>query len=551
MRWSSVPAALACAVCAASALADPAPRETVTFSITQTTTPGQAVWVMGDLPELGDGEVRHAIKLRPTAYPTWTVDISLPASTAYSYQFFLGAQSDSAIESAANFTPISAVLNAATATVAPDPEHKTVIADLTMTAPRLYFRQPPDIGTIAPFATADMWPIGPGPSGGAEQRFAVRDIGTGDQPIEFYIQDAAGGTRIPSTGTYSVELDRFLYRAFNIYSYEPAAVVNNAFKDYTPSSPPSIFSAGLGQQRPYRVFLPRGYNNHPTRRYPVLYMHDGQNVFDQGPFGTWDADETAAELTRLAQIREVIIVGIDNTSTRNWDYVAPDDNAPGFGVPGRADVYANFVITQLKPLIDAQYRTLPEREHTGIMGSSLGGVASLYFGWDFASTFGKAAPFSGSWWLGNFPTRVAGQPKRDIDIYLDAGTDGDGYANTIALRDALLAKPYILEGDLRFRVGIFHAHNEAAWADRLPEALTFLFPATEAPDELGHIVTARKGDVDDDGDEDIDDLYAFERMVGIHMDVNRDGVPATAADRDSARTILRAGELADTTSMRG
>jgi predicted alpha/beta superfamily hydrolase len=537
--------------CTDRATADPAPRQTITFSISQTTSPGQAVWVMGDRLELGDSEVRHAVKLRPTAYPTWSIDISLPASTAFTYQFFVGGESAAQIENPANFTPVTAVLNGATDPVAPDPATKTVIADLTMTAPKLYFRQPPGSG---PYSIADMWPIAPGPSGGGEQRFAVRDIAVGNQPIEFFIFQSAGSQRVPSTGTFTTDLDRFLLRNLNLYTYEPAAIVNNQSKDYNPASPPAIFSPGLGENRPYRVVLPRGYHNHPTRHYPVLYLHDGQNVFDPGPFGSWDADETAAELTRLAQMREVIMVGIDNTANRIRDYITPDDivpAGPGTGSPGRADVYANFVITQLKPHIDATYRTIPDRDHTAILGSSLGGVCSLYFGWDFSGTFARCAPFSGSWWLANFPARVAAQPARDLRIYLDAGTSNDGYANAIMLRDNLIAKPYTLEQDLRFRVGIFQGHNEAAWADRLPEALTFLFPATEAPDELAHIVTARKGDVDNNNLENIEDLYAFERTTGIHMDVNRDGAPATAADRAELHTILRATELADITAPRG
>ncbi len=545
---------LAAALLAPLALAVPAPRETVSFSITQPTSPGQAVFVSGDIAELGAGEVRHAVKLLPTAYPTWSVDVSIPAGTPFTYQYFIASNNENALESAASFTPISATLNGSTAPVPPSPATKAVIADLTMTAPQLYFRQPPDIGTVAPFSVVDMWPIGPGPSGGAEQRFAVRDFGRGNAPIEFFFYETGGGQRVPSTGTFTVGLDRFLVRNLNIYTYPPAATVNNAFKDYNPNSPPSLFSAGLGEFRPYRVVLPRGYTNHPTRRYPVLYLHDGQNVFDQGPFGTWDADETAADLIRLGRMREVIMVGIDNTSNRIRDYIAPDDTVPqgpGAGSPGRCDVYADFVINTLKPVIDASYRTLPDRDNTAVLGSSLGGIASLYFGWDFPATFARVAPFSGSWWLPNFPARVAAQPKRDLRIYLDCGTDGDGYSNAITLRDNLVAKPYTIESGLRFNLGLFHAHNEAAWAARLPDALTFLFPATEDADELGSITTARKGDVDDDGDEDLEDLYAYERGTGVNTDVDRNGTPATTADAGALRAILRAAELADTTAGRG
>jgi len=542
---------LALGVCAASASADAPPREVVTFSWTQSTSFGQAVWVMGDLPELGAGDVRHAVKLLPTSYPTWTIDVSLPIDRSYSFQFYVAQDTENALESTASFTPISGVIGGQTASPAPNPATKTIIADLTMSAPQVFFRQPPGQGA---YTAADMWSIGPGPSGGAEQRFAVTDVGTGQRPIEFYFLETGGGTRVPSAGTFTIDNDRVVVRNLNVFTYPPAAVVNNAFKDYNPSGPPSIYSPELGESFPYRVVLPRGYNNHPSRRYPVIYMHDGQNVFDQGPFGTWNADESAAELTRLGEMREVIMVGIDNTPNRIRDYIAPDDNipvGPGSGTPGRADDYAAFVINRLKPVIDATYRTLPDRDNTAVLGSSLGGVAALYFAWDYSGTFGRCAPFSGSWWLDNFPARVAAEPWRDLRIYLDVGTDGDGYGNAIVLRDNLVDKPYVLEDALRFRVGTFHAHNEAAWSARLPDALRFLFPGRESPDELGSINLARKGDVDDDGDEDIDDLYAFERSVGVNMDVNRDGTPGANADRAELRTILRASELSDTTADRG
>ena len=137
----------------------------------------------------------------------------------------------------------------------------------------------------------------------------------------------------------------------------------------------------------YRVFLPRGYPEHTQRRYPVVYFHDGRDVFESrgGPDFAIDADgELLTRLMRFAEIREVIAVAVDvfvdAVNTRTRDYTPPGDIL--FGVRGQADNYARFIIEDLKPLIDSTYRTRPDRENTATVGFSLGGLVSLYLGWD-------------------------------------------------------------------------------------------------------------------------------------------------------------------------
>jgi predicted alpha/beta superfamily hydrolase len=523
--------------------------EDVTFEITQTTVPGQSVFVLGDIEQLGADDVRFAVKLAPTSYPTWRATIAIPANTTYTYRYYLRNDGPGQTSDPANGTPLTAPVTASTSTIAPDPAHKIIILDTTLNQPRLRWRQPPGSGS---FTTSGMYIIGPGLSPG-ETRWASPAVGEAGQPIEYSFVETGGPGTVPSGGTFTTELDRMLVRQESIFTYEPEPTIDTARKDYTdafPSAAPTIFSTVLGETRRYRVFLPRGYAQHPERSYPVLYMHDGLNIFEPGTFGDWLADETSRELMRTGVMRETIIVGVDQTD-RFRDYIAPDDNL--LGTQGAADNYTAFIVSELKPLIDAQYRTLPS--DTGSLGSSLGGIVSLYQGWDHTSTFTRIGAFSGSWWLPNFPNRVKSQSKRAIRLYMDVGDSGnsnDGYTDSYSLRDNLagrtnVADRFTIEGDLRFQVGYGQQHNELAWAARLPDALAFLYPVTEEPDQLGHINLARRGDVDDDGDEDLEDIYAFEQATGPNLDVDREGTPSTSADRTLLRDLVRGGEIGDVT----
>ena len=146
-----------------------------------------------------------------------------------------------------------------------------------------------------------------------------------------------------------------------------------------------------------RVYLPRGYDQNLTRRYPVVYLHDGQNVFDPGgPFGSWSADATATREMGQGRMREAILVGIDNDSARIPEYMPPNDSYQG--TQGRGDAYASFVINNVRPFIDASFRTLNDAKNTATIGSSLGGLIALYLGREF-STFGKIAVMSPAFWI--------------------------------------------------------------------------------------------------------------------------------------------------------
>jgi predicted alpha/beta superfamily hydrolase len=187
-----------------------------------------------------------------------------------------------------------------------------------------------------------------------------------------------------------------------------------------------------GSEHSFRVFVPPGYYENTLKKYPVLYMHDGHNLFfkEEAFVGnTWRADEVLTMLDKMNAIEEVIVVGIH-----------PNDRLTEYTLPGYDD-YGRFLVETLKPLIDAKYRTLAGPSDTAVMGSSLGGVVSFYLGWQWSEVFGKVACLSSTFtFRDNLLERVFAEAKRQIMIYLDSGWPGDNYEATRSMRDRLIWK---------------------------------------------------------------------------------------------------------------
>lgn len=279
----------------------------------------------------------------------------------------------------------------------------------------------------------------------------------------------------------------------NIYNYWPPAnaPVSRIETNFITSSwQPAVSS------RTVRIYLPRHYDQNAAKRYPVLYLHDGQNDFRPGgAFGCWYAEDAADHMISLGLMREAILVAVDNTDSRLREYVPPGDDA-GFG-NGFAQLYLNFLVQDVKPYIDIRYRTLPDQANTAVAGSSLGGLVSLYAGLA-TNVFGKLGCFSTSFWAGtNFVNQAIrdGQPS-GCRIYLDCGTLEGNLSMWRPMWEAyndLLIDGYAANDDLFVRAGIGQGHNEAAWAARAPEAFAYLLnardegnllAALEAPPEL-------------------------------------------------------------------
>ena len=240
----------------------------------------------------------------------------------------------------------------------------------------------------------------------------------------------------------------------------------------------------LRNQRSLVVYLPPGYHEQPQRRFPVLYLHDGQNLFDGSTAfirgQDWHVGQTADAEIHAGQVEPLIIVGIYNTGKARIREYTPT-KAPKLG-GGRADRYGKFLLEEVMPFVHREYRAEGGRARTGIGGSSLGGLASLYLGLLRSEVFGKIAALSPSvWWHHRVIHSLAEQmavhsrPR----IWLDIGTrEGPRIVEDVErYRDILLSRGWRLDEDLRYERIEGGEHNEAAWARRVGPFLRFLYPA--------------------------------------------------------------------------
>jgi predicted alpha/beta superfamily hydrolase len=246
-------------------------------------------------------------------------------------------------------------------------------------------------------------------------------------------------------------------------------------------------SAVLPDDRDITVYLPPGYDSEPQRRYPVLYMHDGQNLFNpDAAFKKgehWRVGETATALIDAGRIQPLIIVGIDNTGpNRLYEYTPTHDRRRG---GGGADAYGRMLVTELKPFIDDRYRSQPDSRSTGLGGSSLGGLVSLYLGLKYPDVFSRIAVMSPSvWWDRRAILRNVreARPKPPLRIWVDMGTrEGRYHIDNAHLLKVGLTKSGWVEGDdLHYEEVPGGTHGEAAWAARFDRVLEFLFPEVGA-----------------------------------------------------------------------
>lgn len=249
-----------------------------------------------------------------------------------------------------------------------------------------------------------------------------------------------------------------------------------------------IRSRFLPQAHDVMVSLPPGYHERPERHYPVLYLHDGQNVFDARAAGAeWQVDEAAERGVAAGHLLPFIVVAVASTESRTLDYTPSpmlvpaerlDRTAPqrqGGGVAA----YARFLSEELKPLIDARYRTRPGRADTAVGGSSFGGLASLWLALHRPETFGAALVVSPSvWWDDRFVLRDLPQaaPERRARLWLDMGAQEGDQAVTLARElAARLAERGWSADELRFVEDPRGGHDEASWARRVPAMLAFLY----------------------------------------------------------------------------
>ncbi|MEO6777485.1 MAG: alpha/beta hydrolase-fold protein [Kofleriaceae bacterium] len=277
---------------------------------------------------------------------------------------------------------------------------------------------------------------------------------------------------------------------------------------------PAFHSATLGNDRAIYAYLPASYTENPDATYPVVYMHDGQNLWAAMPqlaFGApWNVDTTFDRATEQGTCStatatgwgaqplggtpqtctgdadcasgacrtfpEAIVIGVANTANRIYEYTPTTDPTTAGG--GGADLYLTMLVSELKPAIDAQLRTRPEAASTVLAGSSLGGLVSAYAGLTHADVFGKLAELSPStWWNDGWivpavQTAPATPATRPSIVYVDSGAgDGDDEADTDQLAAAYLALGYADGTTFRHVVQPGAQHAETYWAERFPGAM--------------------------------------------------------------------------------
>ena len=225
------------------------------------------------------------------------------------------------------------------------------------------------------------------------------------------------------------------------------------------AAPIEFDSARLGREHRIRVYLPPGYRENTLKRYPVLYMQDGQNLFfpAEAFLGQdWHVDETVGVLDTMSAVEDFIVVGVYS-----------EDRFAEYTKPGY-ETYGRSLVGEVKPRVDQDFRTLPEPGQTALLGSSLGGVVSFYLAWEWPDVFGGAGCLSSTFgYRDDLLDRVLSEDKRDVAYYLDSGWPEDNYEVTVSMAMALVSRGWQFGRDLMHFAFPLAEHDEKAWGMRL------------------------------------------------------------------------------------
>ncbi len=464
-------------------------RTTVPFSFSyRPPSPTESVFLLGNLDELGGDEVLRALPMQSDDGLQWRLSASVPTDQEITYGYWVRDHRSTKLEDPQNGTRISEEKTIKKQRES-RPGGKALIVHSALDGPILHWRQ-----GDGDYDQLLLEKVGAGRFDG-EQRWRARRFGLANRSLQFFLTDREEKVREPLEGAYQTPLDRMFLQDQELFTYVPEASVSPMRRDYG-AQPRSLKSEALDLVRQYTVMLPRGYAEHTARRYPVVYFYDGQILWDPvGSYVPWDRDgKRMAELVRSGEVGEMILVGmVSDLAQRLAEVTPPEDMIYGTSAPGQADLVMAFISTELKPLVDASYRTKPGREDTFMTGFSGGGLLAMLAGWEYHSTFGAVALQSAG--LGaapNFNARILQDPKPPFRIYLDVGTqDGlDPAGNAFfglsqGVWNDLLgdSPPAVLEKDIRVHLGLGHAHQFHDAGQRIEPLMTFLHPATLERDE--------------------------------------------------------------------
>lgn len=246
------------------------------------------------------------------------------------------------------------------------------------------------------------------------------------------------------------------------------------------------FPSRIVPPRDVHVYLPPDYERERSRRHPVLYLQDGQNIFDPAAMGMeWQVDDTADALIQAGRIEPLIVVAVANTDARRDEYTPtavegkrPDGSISIVG--GKASLYGHFLIEELKPFIDRTYRTRRDAASTAVGGASLGGLVSVWLALEHPRVFGNVLAVSPTVWWDDFVIlkKIAALPRMvPVRVWVDIGTlEGEGaVSGARRLRDALVEKGWKPGTDLEYVEQEGGQHDEISWASRVEGMLSFLY----------------------------------------------------------------------------
>jgi len=478
-------------------------RLPVELSITQDVGFGNEVFVQGDHPDLSSGGIlSRGVKLHWTPGHVWKATVAIEVGATVRFRYF-SLPGDRIGFCEAEATPLSGEECLTVKVGPPLPlRGKTITYRSGWDRAVLLYR---DTSVDGAWTEAEMRRTGEGRSPD-EAIFEVTGIAAAGNEIEFVFHNGEGAfdnapapPSEPAQGAapavpapyqslsvpfnYRTRLDFLTVQDGKVFNGEPPPFVSGSrimevFVNSTVGEVPG---------RPVRVYLPRGYEENPDKRYPVVYFHDGQNVFfPGGASGTWDAGRIADYEIAMGRMCEAILVAVDNAddhgSSRTVEYIPSQDVLTG---DGRADDYLQFLLDNVMPAIDHDFRTQTGPEETVVAGSSLGGLVTAYMGVAQPERFGNLGIFSPAFWAGDefVSGALAAAGKLPLRIYLDIGTresssglaDSDAYwQDAVGVYNQWLSDGYVVNDELLFFSECGAVHNEAAWSRRLPAFFQFI-----------------------------------------------------------------------------
>jgi predicted alpha/beta superfamily hydrolase len=481
---------------------------------------GYEVHVSGPHPLLGSNDPLRAPKLSWSDGNIWRGKVALPAGANLVHRFIKRPSNNALWANPTNTEILTEDLQVVV------PEHpappwngKTILAHLPANTAFILHR---DLTNGSDWTDTRMERVDAGRQAG-ESLFRVDGIAPSGAELEFVFHDGKGNwfnpsepiTRQPVGNTPAVpvpyqnlqppynfrtSLDVLFVQDRQIFNYRPPASLS---EERLEARPVQSTVAGI-PPRYIRIFLPRGYDENTWKRYPVVYFHDGQNIFyPGGAFGSWDAGHIAEYETMHGRMRECIIVGIYNAdeygSSRLHEYLPDGDTIGSYNndpvsYEGRAAAYLEFILANVAPTIDFHYRTFgADPANTITAGSSMGGLVSDYLAASRPDRFGTAGIFSPAYWAAPNYMGSRATPPAGLRAFLSMGTAessaGESGSNiywegAISSLTRLVAAGRVHHRSIRFEGVPGGIHNEPAWSGLLPSFYSFALDVTREANPL-------------------------------------------------------------------